>query len=53
MANRSTESALEGFLEGKLLIALLGQKLIRLARDISPWGYDFRPTPSRQRLAPK
>ena len=27
------------WLYGKLLIALLGQKLIRVGRDISPWGY--------------
>jgi len=27
------------WLYGKLLIALLGQKLIRLGRTISPWGY--------------
>jgi len=27
------------WLYGKLLIALLGQKLERLGRDISPWGY--------------
>jgi hypothetical protein len=24
---------------GKLLVALLAQKLIRIGRDISPWGY--------------
>jgi hypothetical protein len=45
------ERSSRAWLYGKLLIALLGQKLIRLGRDISPWGYDFRPTPSRQRLA--
>jgi hypothetical protein len=27
------------WLYGKLLIALLGQKLMRVGRDISPWGY--------------
>ena len=27
------------WLYGKLLIALLGQKLMRIGRDISPWGY--------------
>jgi hypothetical protein len=27
------------WLYGKLLIALLTQKLIRMGRDISPWGY--------------
>jgi len=35
------------WLYGKLLLALLGQKLIRLGRDISPWGYELQPTPSR------
>jgi DDE family transposase len=45
------ERSSRAWLYGKLLIALLGQKLIRLGRDISPWGYDFQPTPSRQRLA--
>ena len=27
------------WLYGKLLMALLGQKLMRIGRDISPWGY--------------
>jgi hypothetical protein len=27
------------WLYGKLLVALLTQKLIRIGRDISPWGY--------------
>ena len=27
------------WLYGKLLVALLGQELMRLGRDISPWGY--------------
>jgi len=29
------------WLYGKLLLALLGQKLMRLGRDISPWGYEI------------
>lgn len=37
------------WLYGKLLVALLGQKLMRLGRDISPWGYNGRPI--RYRLA--
>ena len=37
------------WLYGKLLVALLGQKLMRLGRDISPWGYNGRPI--RHRLA--
>jgi hypothetical protein len=32
------------WLYGKLLIALLTQKLIRTGRDISPWGYSFPET---------
>ncbi len=30
------------WLYGKLLISLLGQKLTRVGRDISPWGYSLR-----------
>lgn len=33
------EHSSRAWLYGKLLIALLGQKLIRIGRDISPWGY--------------
>jgi hypothetical protein len=29
------------WLHGKLLVTLLTQKLIRIGRDISPWGYRF------------
>jgi len=32
------------WLYGKLLIALLTQKLIRVGREISPWGY-YIPSP--------
>src|ERR1700690_729053 len=32
------------WLYGKLLVALLTRKLIRTARDISPWGYLFPPS---------
>jgi hypothetical protein len=38
------------WLYGKLLIALLTQKLIRVGRDISPWGY-LLPEPARQPMA--
>lgn len=34
------ERSSRAWLYGKLLIALLCQKLIRLGRDISPWGYE-------------
>jgi hypothetical protein len=35
------------WLYGKLLIALLTQKLIRTGRDISPWGYSLPKTASQ------
>jgi hypothetical protein len=38
------------WLYGKLLIALLTQKLIRTGRDISPWGYSI-PQPPIQPMA--
>jgi hypothetical protein len=34
------EHSSRAWLYGKLMIALLGQKLMRLGRDISPWGYE-------------
>lgn len=34
------------WLYGKLLVALLTQKLIRIGRDISPWGYVLAPRTS-------
>ena len=39
------------WLYGKLLIALLGQKLERLGRDISPWGYRLSEAWKWQRVA--
>ena len=39
------------WLYGKLLIALLCQKLMRLGRDISPWGYRLPETWQWQRVA--
>jgi hypothetical protein len=38
------------WLYGKLLIALLTQKLIRMGRDLSPWGYGL-PTATGQHVA--
>jgi hypothetical protein len=38
LPKHADESA-RAWLYGKLLVALLGQKLERLGRDISPWGY--------------
>jgi hypothetical protein len=39
------------WLYGKLLIALLTQKLIRVGRDISPWGYALLSASSRESVA--
>ena len=39
------------WLYGKLLVALLTQKLIRIGRDISPWGYPSPLAPPDQPLA--
>jgi hypothetical protein len=38
------ERSVHSWLYGKLLLGLLTQKLIRVGRDISPWGY-LLPTP--------
>jgi hypothetical protein len=39
------------WLYGKLLVALLTQKLIRMGRDLSPWGYVLETQSAAQRLA--
>jgi hypothetical protein len=39
------------WLYGKLLVALLTQKLIRVGRDISPWGYSLPAIASDESLA--
>lgn len=44
------ERSSRAWLYGKLLVALLTQKLIRIGRDISPWGYLLE-TPPPQLLA--
>jgi hypothetical protein len=41
------EHSSRAWLYGKMLIALLGQKLMRLGRDISPWGYSSPELPAR------
>jgi hypothetical protein len=35
------EASSRAWLYGKLFVALLSQKLMRVGRDISPWGYAF------------
>jgi hypothetical protein len=37
------ERSSRAWLYGKLFVALLTQKLIRVGRDISPWGYELAP----------
>ncbi len=39
------------WLYGKLLVALLAQKLARMGNSISPWGYPLPETPHQQPLA--
>ena len=39
------------WLYGKLLVALLTQKFVRLGSSFSPWGYDCRPPADPQSLA--
>ena len=43
--------AARGWLYGKLLLALLGQKLARHGRAFSPWGYSLPALAAEQRLA--
>jgi hypothetical protein len=45
--DRSSKS----WLYGKLLVALLGQKLQRVGRDISPWGYSAQQVRAQMRVA--
>ena len=42
------EGSSRAWLYGKLLVALLTQKLIRVGRDISPWGYELHTTVSER-----
>jgi hypothetical protein len=44
------ERSSRAWLYGKLLVALLTQKLIRVGRDISPWGFVL-PDPAHQPVA--
>lgn len=50
LPKHADESA-RAWLYGKLLVALLGQKLERLGRDISPWGYRLPEAWQWQRMA--
>ena len=50
LPKHADESA-RAWLYGKLLVALLGQKLERIGRDISPWGYRIPEAWQWQRVA--
>ena len=45
------EHAARGWLYGKLLLALLSQKLARYGRAFSPWGYSLAGVAAEQRMA--
>ena len=45
------EHAARAWLYGKLLLALLTQKLARHGRDFSPWGYVLDALPAQQHMA--
>jgi len=48
---KHNDQSARAWLYGKLLIVLLGQKLERLGRDISPWGYRLPEAWKWQRVA--
>ena len=50
LPKRDDRSA-RSWLYGKLLVVLLGQKLERLGRNISPWGYPLPEAWKWQRVA--
>jgi hypothetical protein len=45
------EQSSRAWLYGKLFVALLTQKLIRVGRDISPWGYELAEGSAAERVA--
>lgn len=45
------EQSSRAWLYGKLLVALLTQKLIRVGREISPWGYELAQGRASERVA--
>jgi hypothetical protein len=48
---KSDEESSRAWLYGKLFVALLTQKLIRIGRDISPWGYFIGKEPNSECVA--
>ena len=47
---KNDPASARAWLYGKLLVALLTEKLIAHAKTISPWGYQFQTTPLAQPL---
>ena len=45
------DDSAKAWLYGKLLVALLVEKLVRHATSVSPWGYSLEAAPAAQRLA--
>jgi hypothetical protein len=45
------ERSSRAWLYGKLFVALLTQKLIRVGRDLSPWGYELAQGSASERVA--
>ena len=45
------DDSAQAWLYGKLLVALLVEKVLRDARAVSPWGYDVEPATNPQPLA--
>ena len=48
---KQDEQSSRAWLYGKLLVALLTQKLVRLGASISPWGYELGASVERQPVA--
>ncbi len=48
---KHVDQSARAWLYGKMLVTLLGQKLQRLGRDISPWGYRLHEAWQWQRVA--
>ncbi len=48
---KSEDESAKAWLYGKLLVALLAEKVIRHATSVSPWGYDMAPQPHSQSVA--
>ena len=48
---KSDDESSQAWLYGKLLVALLVEKLMRHALTISPWGYDVAPSVDSQSMA--